>query len=444
MLMLMMMLRIDLDVVVNDDVDDDVDVGGDIDVDDDVNDDVVDVDVDVDVEDEVDGDVDVDEMMMLLMMMLMLMLMVMLICSCCRLGSVSSDKMVTTAEITPSSAASLDAVNQSGLNSGPRATTSATNSSAMTATDIVNITVELGIAVAAILGNSLVIAAVMLNSHLRTVTNYFIVNLAIADFLVGLVALPCAIAASTGFPYNDFYGCLLVNSIVVMLTQSSIFSLLAIALERFVAIKHPYVYQRWCSGTAAVVVIIVTWLASLLIGMVPVFGWHGTLPPDGQCSFMHVIDMEYMVYFNFFGCVLIPLLILLAIYAYIFFIVKKQLHQIAVLEMAGHNNANGKVTRHSKAAKSLAGICVFFAICWLPLHILNSLTVLRPDVRFPFEILMAAILLSHANSAVNPVLYALGSSGFRRAFKQILSCNRSTATDSNRHAASAFGDTLNS
>lgn len=39
-------------------------------------------------------------------------------------------------------------------------------------------------------GNLLVIAAVFCSSKLRSVTNYFIVNLAVADLLVGLAVLP--------------------------------------------------------------------------------------------------------------------------------------------------------------------------------------------------------------------------------------------------------------
>ena len=44
--------------------------------------------------------------------------------------------------------------------------------------------------VVGLVGNFLVCLAVWRNHHMRTVTNYFIVNLAIADFLVILVCLP--------------------------------------------------------------------------------------------------------------------------------------------------------------------------------------------------------------------------------------------------------------
>ncbi len=46
-------------------------------------------------------------------------------------------------------------------------------------------------------GNFLIIAAVVSTPKLRTVTNYFILSLAVADFLVGICVLPPAIMLHT-------------------------------------------------------------------------------------------------------------------------------------------------------------------------------------------------------------------------------------------------------
>lgn len=45
----------------------------------------------------------------------------------------------------------------------------------------------------ALLGNILVCIAVLRNEHMRTVTNYYIVNLAAADILVSLICLPATV-----------------------------------------------------------------------------------------------------------------------------------------------------------------------------------------------------------------------------------------------------------
>jgi len=55
-------------------------------------------------------------------------------------------------------------------------------------------------------GNTLVIAAVLTTRRLRTVTNCFVMSLAVADWLVGLFVMPPAIAYQVmGEPDRDFF-----------------------------------------------------------------------------------------------------------------------------------------------------------------------------------------------------------------------------------------------
>lgn len=106
------------------------------------------------------------------------------------------------------------------------------------AASVIYIVLELLIAVLSVLGNVLVCWAVCLNSNLQSITNFFVVSLAVADIAVGVLGIPFAIVISTGFCSN-FYGCLFIACFVLVLTQSSIFSLLAIAIDRYIAIKIP-------------------------------------------------------------------------------------------------------------------------------------------------------------------------------------------------------------
>ncbi|XP_052659071.1 adenosine receptor A2b isoform X2 [Harpia harpyja] len=109
---------------------------------------------------------------------------------------------------------------------------------AMDAMKTTYIVLELIIAVLSIAGNVLVCWAVAINSTLKNATNYFLVSLAVADIAVGLLAIPFAITISIGFQV-DFHSCLFFACFVLVLTQSSIFSLLAVAIDRYLAIKIP-------------------------------------------------------------------------------------------------------------------------------------------------------------------------------------------------------------
>ncbi|KAI4876091.1 hypothetical protein NFI96_024683 [Prochilodus magdalenae] len=106
------------------------------------------------------------------------------------------------------------------------------------ASNVMYMLLELVIALLSILGNVLVCWAVGLNTNLQSITNFFVVSLAIADIAVGVLAIPFSVVISTGFCAN-FYGCLFIACFVLVLTQSSIFSLLAIAIDRYIAIKIP-------------------------------------------------------------------------------------------------------------------------------------------------------------------------------------------------------------
>uniref|UniRef100_A0A8C3SNB6 Adenosine A2b receptor n=1 Tax=Chelydra serpentina TaxID=8475 RepID=A0A8C3SNB6_CHESE len=279
----------------------------------------------------------------------------------------------------------------------------------------VYIVLELIIALLAIAGNVLVCWAVAINSTLKNATNYILVSLAVADIAVGLLAIPFAITISVGLR-TDFHSCLFFACFVLVLTQSSIFSLLAVAMDRYLAIKVPLRYKSLVTGKRARWLIAVLWLLSFGIGLTPLMGWNkqGCLI---QCLFENVVTMSYMVYFNFFGCVLLPLVIMLGIYIKIFVVACKQLRK---MELMGKSRTT--LQKEVNAAKSLAIIVGLFAFCWLPLHILNCISYFHQDFAHnkPDWVMYVAIILSHANSVINPIIYAYKIRDFRCTFRKIL------------------------
>uniref|UniRef100_UPI0037E7E683 adenosine receptor A2b-like n=1 Tax=Semicossyphus pulcher TaxID=241346 RepID=UPI0037E7E683 len=306
---------------------------------------------------------------------------------------------------------------------------------------LVYICLELVIALLAVAGNVLVCWAVFLNSNLQSITNFFVVSLAVADIAVGLLAIPFAITISTGFCAN-FFGCLFIACFVLILTQSSIFSLLAIAVDRYIAIKNPLRYNSLVTGQRAKGIIALCWFLSVGIGLTPMLGWNkgwnstaaassnSCLEGLTVCLFEEVVTMDYMIYFNFFGCVLVPLVIMLVIYANIFMAARRQLRlmglKVADVPAPGEITSSSTASRSTlqkevHAAKSLAIIVGLFALCWLPLHIINSFNYLCEDCkRSHLWVMNIAIILSHANSVVNPLIYAYRIREFRHTFRRIL------------------------
>ncbi|XP_053099349.1 adenosine receptor A1 isoform X2 [Hemicordylus capensis] len=289
------------------------------------------------------------------------------------------------------------------------------------------ITIEVLIALVSIPGNILVIWAVKVNQSLRDATFYFIVSLAVADVAVGALVIPLAIIINIG-PQIHFYSCLMVACPVLILTESSILALLAIAVDRYLRVKIPMRYKSVVTPRRAGVAIACCWLVSLLVGLTPMFGWNNlnkmrkTQVNSSQsaftvsCQFENVISMEYMVYFNFFVWVLPPLLLMLIIYLEVFKIIRKQLNKKVASSSTDPEKYYG---RELKIAKSLALVLFLFAVSWLPLHTRNCISFFCPSCETSSIFTYIAIFLTHGNSAMNPIVYAFRIKKFRTTFLQI-------------------------
>ncbi|KAM4702218.1 adenosine receptor A1 isoform 1-T1 [Discoglossus pictus] len=288
------------------------------------------------------------------------------------------------------------------------------------------IVIEVLIALVSVLGNILVIWAVIVNQALRDTTFFFIVSLAVADIAVGALVIPLAIIISIGLE-TEFYSCLMVACIVLILTQSSILALLAIAVDRYLRVKIPTSYKSVVTAKRAGIAIAGCWVLSFIVGLVPMFGWNNIhnqrLDLNSSydqliitCQFETVISMEYMVYFNFFVWVLPPLFLMLIIYLEVFNLIQKQLNKKVSSSSKDPHKYYGK---ELKIAKSLALILLLFALSWLPLHTLNCITLFCKSCNTPMIITYIAIFLTHGNSAMNPIVYAFRIEKFRSTFLYI-------------------------
>lgn len=100
--------------------------------------------------------------------------------------------------------------------------------------------------IAILCGNILTILAVRYSRRLRSViSNLFVLSLAISDILVGLT-LPYHLTFYLGSNLgSNKYLCLLRFFFVIMACCVSIWNLISIALDRYLAICYPLHYSRW-------------------------------------------------------------------------------------------------------------------------------------------------------------------------------------------------------
>ena len=126
-----------------------------------------------------------------------------------------------------------------------------------------------------IFGNILVITSVCINAKLRTVTNYFIVSLAIADLTLGIVVLPFSATLEVfGIWVFGKRMCSIWLATDVWMCTASILNLCAISLDRYIAVTKPMRYPSIISSKRGKMLIACVWLVSFLICLPPLIGWN--------------------------------------------------------------------------------------------------------------------------------------------------------------------------
>ncbi|XP_008278574.1 adenosine receptor A1-like [Stegastes partitus] len=292
----------------------------------------------------------------------------------------------------------------------------------MNAGEVIYMLVEVLIAVSCCLGNLLVILALWTSKSIQQPTFCLIVSLAVADFMVGCVAIPLAVVVD-GRVKTSFHTCLFISCVVILLTLVSVLSLLAIAVDRFFRVYVPLRYKRTVTQRHSYLVVAACWLVAVPLSFTPTLGWynHKNLSESVNstivCQFIAVIPMSYLVYFNFFLCNLTPLLVMIVLYSYIFCTIRGNLR-----EKPGSvtpKQSESYMKKEKELARSLSLVLALFALSWLPLHLMNCIVYFGKPTDVPISAFHVGIVLSHANSAVNPVVYAFKVQKIKTAFLRI-------------------------
>ncbi|KAG5881032.1 hypothetical protein JTB14_006824 [Gonioctena quinquepunctata] len=141
------------------------------------------------------------------------------------------------------------------------------------------------------------------------------------------------------------------------------------------------------------------------------------------------MQSNYLV-FLYFGTIITPAILLAAFYAHIYRVVLKQLRHIVTMNpekgsSTKSTSSGGTMVRvlgvhqtnEVKATQNLSIIVLFFMICWFPLYTINCILAFNPNFYVNSNVMLCSIILSHLNSAGNPLLYAYHLKDFRAALK---------------------------
>ncbi|XP_034565123.1 sphingosine 1-phosphate receptor 3 [Notolabrus celidotus] len=255
-----------------------------------------------------------------------------------------------------------------------------------------------------VLENLTVLVAIWRNQRFHNRMYFFIGNLALCDMLAGVAYLVnLLLSGEKTLQLSPALWFVREGSMFVAL-GASVFSLLAIAIERHLTMikMRPYDANK---NYRVFLLIGTCWLIAITLGALPILGWNclDNLP---DCSTILPLYTKKYVAF----CIIVFMLLLLAmsvLYARIYILVKSSSQKV---------NKNKNSEHAMSLLRTVIIVVGVFIACWTPIFVLLLVDVAcqqRCPILYKADWFIGVAVL---NSAMNPVIYTLASREMRRAF----------------------------
>ncbi|CAJ1079544.1 cholecystokinin receptor [Xyrichtys novacula] len=335
-----------------------------------------------------------------------------------------------------------------------------------------------------VVGNLLIIVVLTVNKRMRTVTNSFLLSLAVSDLMMAIFCMPFTLIPSI---LKDFiFGatmCKIVSYLMGISVSISTFSLVAIAIERYSAICNPLKSRVWQTRSHAYKVIALTWVLAFII-MIPypiISHLESYQRPDNttahQCRHKWPVAKAEQTWYILLLLVLfaIPGVVMIVAYGLIsrelyrgirfemghkkdstdvknglttavsagsddgdgcYVNVVQRPHSIEMSSMASSaraaktdrprsNTSEAKLEAKKRVIRMLVVIVVLFFFCWMPLYCANTWRAFD-DLSAKRALSGAPIafihLICYTSACVNPIIYCFMNTRFRKALLTTFSC----------------------
>nr|XP_031294046.1 kiSS-1 receptor [Camelus dromedarius] len=284
-----------------------------------------------------------------------------------------------------------------------------------------------------LVGNSLVIFVICRHKQMRTVTNFYIANLAATDltFLLCCVPFTALLYPLPAWVLGDFM-CKFLNYIQQVSVQATCATLTAMSVDRWYVTVFPLRALHRRTPRLALAVSLGIWVGSAAVSA-PVLALHRLSPgPRTYCSEAfpsRALERAFALY-NLLALYLLPLAATCACYGAML----RHLGRAAVRPAAADSALQGQLLAEragavrAKVSRLVAAVVLLFAACWGPIQLFLVLQALGPAGAWhprsyaAYALKIWAHCMSYSNSALNPLLYAFLGSHFRQAFRSVCPC----------------------
>uniref|UniRef100_A0A8C9G9U3 Cholecystokinin receptor type A n=1 Tax=Pavo cristatus TaxID=9049 RepID=A0A8C9G9U3_PAVCR len=331
-----------------------------------------------------------------------------------------------------------------------------------------------------VLGNILVITVLIRNKQMRTVTNTFLLSLAVSDLMLCLFCMPFTLIPNL---LKDFiFGstvCKTATYFMGISVSVSTFNLVAISLERYSAICKPLQSRVWQTKSHALKVIAATWCVSFTImspypiysKLVPFTKYNNSTA--NMCRLLWPSDVIQQSWYTFLLLILflIPGIIMMVAYGLIslelyrgikfdtsqrrslrerkgstsitkyedgdgcYLHKAKRKRKVPLQQLSAMSNSKIDRVRSSSSSANLMAkklvirmlmvIVVLFFICWTPIFSVNAwraFDTASADLHLSGAPISFIHLLSYTSACVNPIIYCFMNKRFRMGFLATFTC----------------------
>lgn len=278
------------------------------------------------------------------------------------------------------------------------------------------------------LGNGLSCAVILSHKPLRRrLANYFIINQAFMDLLIGVVLLLNTAASLESLQFAGEAGriyCYIWQSrlVVLGLLVSSILSIVAVSVERYVEVAHPIRHRVSIGRNVVLAGVAVVWSVGVL------FKASSLLPfvrvANGTCFlgvFPSIGVSTLVVVYNFLGEYFVPICVISFCYVHMWQALRSQpnaIRQIAIIQ----NSASSKTLRARRNIfKTLLIVVLCFLMTWTfkqLLSLANGFGLITVDWNGPLY--KFSVILQFSKCCVNPFIYLFQYEEFQRGLARLV------------------------
>ncbi|XP_007670636.2 muscarinic acetylcholine receptor M3 isoform X1 [Ornithorhynchus anatinus] len=215
------------------------------------------------------------------------------------------------------------------------------------------------LALVTIVGNILVIVAFKVNKQLKTVNNYFLLSLACADLIIGVISMNLF----TTYIIMDRWAlgdlaCDLWLSVDYVASNASVMNLLVISFDRYFSVTRPLTYRAKRTTKRAGVMIGLAWVVSFVLWAPAILFWQyfvgkRTVPPD-KC-FIQFLSEPVITFGTAIAAFYLPVTIMTALYWRIYKETEKRTQELAGLQASAGEGEEARFVPPAGGSRSCSG-----------------------------------------------------------------------------------------